>query len=152
MALLDPALQLGGADGIERVGAAQHAQDLEDAVERSSRVLVLLGLRQKRVQVHLCHVPAARELEIDAQRRRGILAGEQPGAVGRQLALAEPFEQRELDREDGDSGEEREGAEAHVEDDDEDGDRKSTRLNSSHLVISYAVFCLKKKKTCTHVY
>src|SRR2546426_8535914 len=27
-------------------------------------------------------------------------------------------------------------------------DRKSTRLNSSHLVISYAVFCLKKKKNC----
>ena len=26
------------------------------------------------------------------------------------------------------------------------GDRKSTRLNSSHLVISYAVFCLKKKQ------
>src|SRR5256885_5047659 len=28
-------------------------------------------------------------------------------------------------------------------------DRKSTRLNSSHLVISYAVFCLKKKKEDT---
>src|SRR2546426_5054582 len=28
-------------------------------------------------------------------------------------------------------------------------DRKSTRLNSSHLVISYAVFCLKKKKNQT---
>src|SRR5205814_9511765 len=28
-------------------------------------------------------------------------------------------------------------------------DRKSTRLNSSHLGISYAVFCLKKKKTTT---
>src|SRR5437899_9000028 len=28
----------------------------------------------------------------------------------------------------------------------EHGDRKSTRLNSSHLGISYAVFCLKKKK------
>src|SRR2546426_3279140 len=28
-------------------------------------------------------------------------------------------------------------------------DRKSTRLNSSHLVISYAVFCLKKKKKHT---
>src|ERR1035441_10976198 len=28
-----------------------------------------------------------------------------------------------------------------------DQDRKSTRLNSSHLGISYAVFCLKKKKT-----
>src|SRR5256885_6790595 len=37
------------------------------------------------------------------------------------------------------------------------GDRKSTRLNSSHLVISYAVFCLKKKtnnyatfRSCRH--
>src|SRR5256885_3319485 len=35
-------------------------------------------------------------------------------------------------------------------------DRKSTRLNSSHLVISYAVFCLKKKKKiiltlCLHI-
>src|SRR5256885_10889096 len=30
------------------------------------------------------------------------------------------------------------------------GDRKSTRLNSSHLVISYAVFCLKKKKLDWH--
>src|SRR2546426_8360326 len=29
-------------------------------------------------------------------------------------------------------------------------DRKSTRLNSSHLVISYAVFCLKKKKLYYH--
>src|SRR3712207_7125818 len=29
----------------------------------------------------------------------------------------------------------------------EPGDRKSTRLNSSHANISYAVFCLKKKKT-----
>src|SRR2546430_3800048 len=28
-------------------------------------------------------------------------------------------------------------------------DRKSTRLNSSHSQISYAVFCLKKKKECT---
>src|SRR3712207_7723228 len=30
------------------------------------------------------------------------------------------------------------------------GDRKSTRLNSSHANISYAVFCLKKKKISTH--
>src|ERR1039457_2514536 len=29
-----------------------------------------------------------------------------------------------------------------------DPDRKSTRLNSSHLVISYAVFCLKKEADC----
>src|SRR3712207_7210977 len=31
------------------------------------------------------------------------------------------------------------------------GDRKSTRLNSSHANISYAVFCLKKKKTTTNI-
>src|SRR5256885_8612937 len=31
-------------------------------------------------------------------------------------------------------------------------DRKSTRLNSSHLVISYAVFCLKKKKKVSTTY
>src|SRR5207244_10822961 len=33
------------------------------------------------------------------------------------------------------------------ENDPERTDRKSTRLNSSHQIISYAVFCLKKKKT-----
>src|SRR3712207_7659296 len=32
------------------------------------------------------------------------------------------------------------------------GDRKSTRLNSSHANISYAVFCLKKKKTSSSIY
>src|SRR2546426_7797665 len=31
-------------------------------------------------------------------------------------------------------------------------DRKSTRLNSSHLVISYAVFCLKKKKKLNRIW
>src|SRR5439155_19873881 len=33
--------------------------------------------------------------------------------------------------------------------DQEPGDRKSTRLNSSHVAISYAVFCLKKKRMIT---
>src|SRR5690606_41926865 len=51
----------------------------------------------------------------------------------------------------------REGAGQHVEEDEvrplgheADGeiDRKSTRLNSSHVKISYAVFCLKKKTEC----
>src|SRR5437773_3734735 len=45
---------------------------------------------------------------------------------------------RVLDRE-ADAQLRRAGAEA--------ADRKSTRLNSSHITISYAVFCLKKKKT-----
>src|SRR5688572_32210921 len=34
----------------------------------------------------------------------------------------------------------------------ESRDRKSTRLNSSHSQISYAVFCLKKKTTCKYPY
>src|SRR5258708_33697467 len=33
-----------------------------------------------------------------------------------------------------------------IKDEKSNGDRKSTRLNSSHQIISYAVFCLKKKK------
>src|SRR5690349_23382638 len=45
-------------------------------------------------------------------------------------------------------GAERAGAVAHDVDgrDSSQQDRKSTRLNSSHVEISYAVFCLKKKK------
>src|SRR2546426_3954952 len=38
------------------------------------------------------------------------------------------------------------GLDQRTQDDERLRDRKSTRLNSSHLVISYAVFCLKKKK------
>src|SRR5690242_21279299 len=37
----------------------------------------------------------------------------------------------------------------HLRADDEERDRKSTRLNSSHMSISYAVFCLKKKTNST---
>src|SRR5438034_4949937 len=40
---------------------------------------------------------------------------------------------------------------AYVEPLSEVKDRKSTRLNSSHTVISYAVFCLKKKKTYKNI-
>src|SRR3712207_7876005 len=41
------------------------------------------------------------------------------------------------------------GVDAHGRADGRHGDRKSTRLNSSHANISYAVFCLKKKKNLT---
>src|SRR5690625_6692651 len=37
----------------------------------------------------------------------------------------------------------------HMDKDERTTDRKSTRLNSSHVAISYAVFCLKKKKKHT---
>src|SRR5690606_16180683 len=54
----------------------------------------------------------------------------------------------ELAAEDGEADRGAEGAEADQEAGRDDGelDRKSTRLNSSHVKISYAVFCLKKKK------
>src|SRR5690242_21354665 len=47
------------------------------------------------------------------------------------------------------------GVEGDLDTDRLRGDRKSTRLNSSHMSISYAVFCLKKKKklrVVTHTY
>src|SRR5438445_5435792 len=40
----------------------------------------------------------------------------------------------------------RDAARERATDEEQKGDRKSTRLNSSHANISYAVFCLKKKK------
>src|SRR3712207_8326220 len=49
----------------------------------------------------------------------------------------------------GDHGEEHEGR-ARLGQVAPHGDRKSTRLNSSHANISYAVFCLKKKKRIRH--
>src|SRR5437763_10619946 len=55
---------------------------------------------------------------------------------GRVGARPDPFHRPRRDR-----GTRRVGLEAA------DTDRKSTRLNSSHRCISYAVFCLKKKKT-----
>src|SRR5256885_17209864 len=85
-------------------------------------------------------IEAARLVQvIDHRRERGGLAGaggagDQHHALVEIAQLGDDRRQRELlDR--GDFR--RNGAE---------GDRKSTRLNSSHLVISYAVFCLKKKK------
>src|SRR2546430_9092166 len=58
-----------------------------------------------------------------------------PRALARLERVREPFLEPEHLR-----------ARAQTEAELEEGDRKSTRLNSSHSQISYAVFCLKKKK------
>src|SRR2546426_6089740 len=60
------------------------------------------------------------------------------------------------DEDEADRGEQLEVALVALVEEQHRQDRKSTRLNSSHLVISYAVFCLKKKKktrewTTTHL-
>src|SRR3989454_3216695 len=74
-----------------------------------------------------------------------------PGGPARGLEVHEPAVDAPMLFEHGDAlgfGRVRgdDGAHAQVRDHGAQ-DRKSTRLNSSHLVISYAVFCLKKKKT-----
>src|SRR5687768_17981073 len=56
--------------------------------------------------------------------------------------LFRSFDRRQLDR----LAVHRDAPISEVDDDVADEDRKSTRLNSSHGYISYAVFCLKKKK------
>src|SRR5947208_1550944 len=68
-----PALQLGRAHGVEGMGAEHDAEDLADAIERPARLLVLLGLDQEAVEIHLLHVPAARELEVHAERGGRVL-------------------------------------------------------------------------------
>src|SRR2546427_13235187 len=84
----------------------------------------LLGTLQRRE-------PAAHEELVPA---RAILIGQQDGLTPRPDARAQA---RRLDLQ--------QRLRARVG----PGDRKSTRLNSSHSQISYAVFCLKKKKTKT---
>src|SRR3989454_5266611 len=65
----------------------------------------------------------------------------EPRSRERERAAHEERQQRPWQPQCPDDVGRREAGERHVR-----GDRKSTRLNSSHLVISYAVFCLKKKK------
>src|SRR2546426_1601943 len=79
---------------------------------------------------------------IDRRRLHLRQAGQRPGVIGRMLAApgGPGREVRQLGEQHG----RLEAVEPRVRAD--LVDRKSTRLNSSHLVISYAVFCLKKKK------
>src|SRR5256885_5339974 len=72
-----------------------------------------------------------------AEQRRGRLVGEPAGGC-----LAGPRRQPRCPARPGRSA----GQPDHGALQPSAADRKSTRLNSSHLVISYAVFCLKKKK------
>ena len=97
---------------------------------------------------------AAGELHLRAHHDVEVLHGEQPGAIGRELALAVPLEQRELERQDRGGGEERQIAEAEVQDD--DGDRRyvvwplmmcpsswaSTNRTSSSLSTSSTPECM----------
>src|SRR2546426_8136634 len=91
----------------------------------------LRALRLLRGERH--EVERVRRAHLGARRRRGDQV--HPAALRRELPVREQHLRRER------------AALGAVGLDLRDRDRKSTRLNSSHLVISYAVFCLKKKKT-----
>src|SRR2546426_5189654 len=104
------------------------------------------GIRDYKVTgVQTCALPISLILELDlgperapggsrgpvlrpCSRTRGQIPGVSPGVVPVARAHAQPHPSLLAPLEQGER------------------DRKSTRLNSSHLVISYAVFCLKKKK------
>src|SRR3989454_12573803 len=87
-------------------------------------------------------VPGPGRQGLESQERRGALAGAEqalPQPVARRAVLrVEPRERSGVAPVGGPVL--RASVQRHQR------DRKSTRLNSSHLVISYAVFCLKKKK------
>src|SRR3989454_1298709 len=101
------------------------------------------GIRDYKVTgVQTCALPISSLVEADAQE---VLRGLQHAELGDLAAAGAPGLRRLQERlvllERGDQFLEAfalQGAGG-------DEDRKSTRLNSSHLVISYAVFCLKKK-------
>src|SRR5438552_8634996 len=78
---------------------------------------------------------------IDAQPSR-----DDPGVGGHGLEDVTALVRDRLQRRASEMGGGRAPRQAH------DGDRKSTRLNSSHQIISYAVFCLKKKKSNARIY
>src|SRR6266498_305429 len=94
------------------------AASLGDRLELCNEIFDLdLGILQE----HLA-------LAVDRDRERLAVLVERLGLALRQIDRHADREQRRRNHED-------------------DQDRKSTRLNSSHVRISYAVFCLKKKKT-----
>src|SRR3989442_5337419 len=95
----------------------------------------------------------ARALNVDS--RKNALIGKAAVKIDFHVAGAlELFEDdivhaaARIDQRGGDDGER--AALFHVARSGEEADRKSTRLNSSHVRISYAVFCLKKKKRMTN--
>src|SRR5690625_6869930 len=85
--------------------------------------------------------PAFVRVEIAQQKYTGINQRQLGTTKPRMQIDVQDFQQRSHDKKQ--AGNDENGA--HFLD--KEGDRKSTRLNSSHVAISYAIFCLKKKNT-----
>ena len=99
--------------------AHDRVQDLEHRVPRVAARLVLLGLTNELLDAQLIAVLlAAGELHLGAHHDVQILRDEQSGAIRRELALALPLEQRELEGKDRRGGEEGQVAQAEIQQDD----------------------------------
>src|SRR5256885_7052414 len=124
------------AMGHEDHGLARPAPDVEEPLAHEHARLLVEGAER------LVH---QEDLRVDGERaadRDALLhaPGELAGVLLREALEAERREELRRDRA---PARRRRAPELEAE----LQDRESTRLNSSHLVISYAVFCLKKKKT-----
>src|SRR6266566_159229 len=129
--LLDPALQLGGPQGVEGVRLGPGIDDFEHAVQCPPRFLILLRLLEERVEIHLLHVAAARHFQEHPHRSGRILSREKARTIGRELALPIPLEQRELDGSEDDPRQERE--EVHPDEHDEHEDGVVQRVTAHHV-------------------
>jgi glutamate 5-kinase len=90
-AVRDPVVELGEPHDGERVRVALELEQLQDAVAQVGHRVVLAGLLAEGVRVQLGQVRPARQLHQRPLGGIGVLAGQQPGPVTRQLGLAEPL-------------------------------------------------------------
>ena len=90
----DPATQLRGPQHREGVGLPLQREQLEHAVPQVPDRVVLGGLGQERVDLHLADPGPAGGLHQRPQRGVRVLADQQPGPVGGELRLARPLLQR----------------------------------------------------------
>src|SRR5207253_1134259 len=104
------------------VGALRPGDEVGEAAPPGFHLVVALGIR-------VLHPRAALMLELHRARAVDLVPDEARVAIDQVDAPLEAVLEVDL-----------------VPSGDGDADRKSTRLNSSHVAISYAVFCLKKKK------
>src|SRR5690606_42010102 len=102
--------------------------------------LAVPGFRR---DLHSC--PTRRSSDLEADGRTDHVEPGAPAAATGRSAAGEAAGREGGSGGDGTAGP-RDAAAAPGERRDAEGDRKSTRLNSSHVEISHAVFCLQKKK------
>src|SRR3989454_921314 len=121
-----------------------------DEVERGAEAWRAAGIERQGVALLQAQGGGVdRDVRVERSPRGfglGATAARPAGEVAGARGVARQYVELGLDLGGGDGHRAGAASGAHQDPASAVGDRKSTRLNSSHLVISYAVFCLKKKK------